>query len=323
MEERDTNFEEKIMRQQYNNMATFPYHSEGQSEANRGHRQNAVALYDYWQQPSNSFSADSASSSSLSSGSFDHSSEGSPASSPDSRWRPSGASLPPIHHHHYHHHGGQFPRDHRSKKISSPPTTLPKWEPAQCVALDAEMVGVGQYGEDSSIARVVIVDWYGNVLFDEYIKQTQQVTDYRTFISGITEGDLDGAKLSLRDARKHILKILYGRFLIGHGLRNDLKALGISHPWWLIRDVSVRFATQSPAHTVLVNLINFSSRLRAMSLSCSRWVQIRHSGLENSRIFQWKSWGRTFKSMASLIALSRMQWQPWICIKASRRIGRG
>ena len=102
------------------------------------------------------------------------------------------------------------------------------------------MVGVGRYGEDSSIARVVLVDWHGKVLFDEYIKQTQAVTDYRTFVSGITESDLSGAKLSLRDARKCILKILYGRFLIGHGLRNDLNALGISHPWWLIRDVSVR-----------------------------------------------------------------------------------
>lgn len=103
------------------------------------------------------------------------------------------------------------------------------------------MVGVGQYGEDSSVARVVIVDWNGSILFDEYIKQTQQVTDYRTFVSGITQEDLEGAKLSLRDARKQVLRILYGRFLIGHGLRNDLKALGLSHPWWLIRDVSVIF----------------------------------------------------------------------------------
>ena len=228
----------------------FPYSSDGYFEANRTYGQNnAMAQYDYWQHhPSNSFSADSASSSS--SGSFDHSSEGSPVSSPaDRRWRAvpsvqlaSGPDYPPNQHpHHYPHHpgGGHFSREPRPKKSNSSPTILPQWEPAQCVALDAEMVGVGRYGEDSSIARVVIVDWDGNVLFDEYIKQTQQVTDYRTFVSGITEDDLSGAKLSLRDARKCILKILYGRLLIGHGLRNDLNALGMSHPWWLIRDVSV------------------------------------------------------------------------------------
>lgn len=100
------------------------------------------------------------------------------------------------------------------------------------------MVGVGQYGQNSSIARVVIIDWEGEILFDEYIKQTQAVTDYRTFISGITPEVLSGATYSLRDARKKILRILYGKFLIGHALKNDLKALGISHPWWLIRDVS-------------------------------------------------------------------------------------
>jgi len=159
------------------------------------------------------------------------------------------------HHHQYTHSQPSSPKSTSTSSLSSSPQqqhplryrkkgsgaapTLAKWEPDHCVALDAEMVGVGQYGEDSAIARVVIVDWYGTVLFDEYIKQTQPVTDYRTFISGITKGDLDGAELSLRDARKQILKILYGRLLIGHGLRNDLKALGLSHPWWLIRDVSL------------------------------------------------------------------------------------
>ena len=79
------------------------------------------------------------------------------------------------------------------KKSKALPQEIPPWKPEQCVALDAEMVGVGQYGQNSSIARVVIIDWSGEVLFDEYIKQTQPVTDYRTFISGITPEIMDEA----------------------------------------------------------------------------------------------------------------------------------
>ena len=118
------------------------------------------------------------------------------------------------------------------------PKQLPDWCPENCVSLDAEMVGVGRYGEESSVARVVLVDYDGKVLFDQYIKQTQPVLDYRTFVSGITPAHLATASWSLRMARKRILKLLYGRLLIGHALRNDLQSLGISHPWYLIRDVS-------------------------------------------------------------------------------------
>lgn len=198
-------------------------------------------VYDHWYQvgSSNSWSTDSSSLSSESSTSFD-SNETSPLSTTIYRreernsWSPSPApTSAPLNF-----HGYVAPPLSKRKFGSLPPQALPSWTPQQCVALDAEMVGVGQHGEDSSVARVVIVNWYGTVLFDEYIKQTQTVTDYRTFVSGITEDQLSYATLSLRNARKRILKILYGRFLIGHALKNDLQALGISHPWWLIRDVS-------------------------------------------------------------------------------------
>jgi RNA exonuclease 4 len=118
------------------------------------------------------------------------------------------------------------------------PKQIPSWLPEQCVALDAEMVGVGMGGQNSSVARVTVIDWHGRVLFDEHIQQQQPVTDYRTFVSGVTEEHLQNAKMTFLDARTEILRILYGRFLIGHALKNDLTALGISHPWWLIRDTA-------------------------------------------------------------------------------------
>ncbi len=239
------------MNQPFYVMKTDNLPSDVQYDVNHHHNHqmygssSAVSIHDYWYQagPSNSWSADSMSSSSESSISVDQC-EGvsSPSSSHSGNrneriaWRPKSASSPFSS---IYTPGGYLPsRDIKRKCFSSPPRSIPTWSPSQCVALDAEMVGVGQYGEDSSVARVVIVDWDGHVLFDKYIKQTQHVTDYRTFISGIKPEHLSSAKITFRDARKQILSILYGRFLIGHALKNDLKALGISHPWWLIRDVS-------------------------------------------------------------------------------------
>jgi len=106
------------------------------------------------------------------------------------------------------------------------------------VALDCEMVGVGINSSRSSLARVVIVNWRGQRLFDEYIQQSEPITDYRTFVSGITEQDLQHATMPLNICRIRVSKILFDHILVGHGLENDLHALGIDHPWWMIRDTA-------------------------------------------------------------------------------------
>jgi RNA exonuclease 4 len=100
------------------------------------------------------------------------------------------------------------------------------------------MVGIGPGGYQSSVARVTVIDWNEHVLFDQHVQQTQTVTDYRTFVSGITEQDLQDATMSFEDCRAYVLQLLDNRILVGHALKNDLKVLDISHPWWLTRDTA-------------------------------------------------------------------------------------
>jgi len=104
------------------------------------------------------------------------------------------------------------------------------------VALDCEMVGVG-HNDRSSLARVCIVDWDGTTLLDLYVKQRQDVTDYRTFVSGITEEHLNSEyAVQFEECQRRVKDILKNKILVGHALRNDLTALRISHPWFQLRD---------------------------------------------------------------------------------------
>jgi RNA exonuclease 4 len=74
---------------------------------------------------------------------------------------------------------------------------------------------------------------------DEYVKQTRKVIDYRTFVSGINEIDLQlNASLTIEDVRQKVQSILADKILVGHALKNDLRALGITHPWYATRDTA-------------------------------------------------------------------------------------
>ena len=115
---------------------------------------------------------------------------------------------------------------------------LSKEEQAKYVALDCEMVGVGPHGKRSSVARVTLVDFDGSVILDEMILQEQEVTDFRTFVSGITKEDLENATWTLSSIREMLQGLLADKILVGHALKNDLRALGISHPWYSIRDTA-------------------------------------------------------------------------------------
>ena len=114
---------------------------------------------------------------------------------------------------------------------------VPDEEKARYVAMDCEMVGVGWCGQRSSLARVVMVNWAGETLLDLYVQQTLPVTDYREDVSGITPNDLcSDDTVSFSECRARVLAILDGMILVGHGLKADLRALGITHPWYDTRD---------------------------------------------------------------------------------------
>ena len=70
--------------------------------------------------------------------------------------------------------------------------------------------------------RVCIINNFGVVILDAYVRPAAPVTDFRTKYSGVRKRNLVGAP-SLQEVRPRVAKLIAGRVLIGHALHNDFK----------------------------------------------------------------------------------------------------
>ncbi len=104
--------------------------------------------------------------------------------------------------------------------------------------MDCEFVGIGSDGKTSALARVSIVNFYGYTILDTFVKPKEHVTDWRTWVSGVTAAHMKDA-ISFQDAQKQVADLMKNRILIGHSIQNDLKVLMLSHPRYAIRDTSM------------------------------------------------------------------------------------
>ncbi|XP_047522985.1 RNA exonuclease 4-like [Pieris napi] len=105
------------------------------------------------------------------------------------------------------------------------------------IAMDCEMVGIGYNGDDHMIARVSLVNKFGDCIYDKFVKPREEVVDYRTSISGVRKEDLlNGEDFII--VQKEVSEILKGRIVVGHSLKTDLSVLFLSHPKKCIRDTS-------------------------------------------------------------------------------------
>lgn len=102
-------------------------------------------------------------------------------------------------------------------------------EPKKLVALDCEMCKtVNGY----AVTRVALIDRDHNALINELVKPADEITDYVTHISGVSEKSLIGINTTLSDIQKKIQSYVDGdTILVGHGLVNDMKCLKMRHPY--------------------------------------------------------------------------------------------
>ncbi|KAG9030841.1 3'-5' exonuclease [Tulasnella sp. JGI-2019a] len=153
-------------------------------------------------------------------------------------------------------------------------------KPGKYLAIDCEMVGLGPKGSRGSLARVSVVNFLGAVIFDAYVEQTEEVTDYRTKWSGIRAADLSGSHTkSFDEVQKTVQGLLTNRVLVGHAVHNDLQALMLSHPSISTRDTQrcVELRTKYPS-TVTLSLSMLAKNELELDIQ-----QDGHSSLEDAR----------------------------------------
>ncbi|KIJ63507.1 hypothetical protein HYDPIDRAFT_92003 [Hydnomerulius pinastri MD-312] len=164
--------------------------------------------------------------------------------------------------------------------------------PGKYLALDCEMVGVGLDGEESSLARVSIVNYSGAVVLDVFVRQRERVVDYRTQWSGVRSGDLGGGATPFEEVQKTVAELIKDRILVGHAVHNDLKALLLSHPSPQTRD------TQSLAHKHRVS----KSRRPALRVLVRQELGVGIQGGEHSSITD-------ARATMALFRLHKKQWE--------------
>ncbi|EEP75888.1 RNA exonuclease 4 [Uncinocarpus reesii 1704] len=154
----------------------------------------------------------------------------------------------------------------------------PTAEVGKYIAIDCEMVGVGPNPDrDSALARVSIVNFTGDQVYDSFVKPKETVTDWRTKVSGITPMSMIDAR-SFEEVQKDVAELLDGRILIGHAVSNDLNALLLSHPKRDIRDTSSHIPYRKIAGGAKPRLKVLAAELLGVTIQGAA-----HSSVEDAR----------------------------------------
>ncbi|ODV77553.1 uncharacterized protein CANTADRAFT_55802 [Suhomyces tanzawaensis NRRL Y-17324] len=100
-------------------------------------------------------------------------------------------------------------------------------EGSHTFALDCEFC---QAASGKVLTRISLINFQGEVLLDQFVKPEEEITDYLTKYSGITEEKLKDVTTTLKDVQKMVLEIVAkGDILIGHSLESDLNVMRIKH----------------------------------------------------------------------------------------------
>ncbi|CAG8529310.1 10316_t:CDS:2 [Funneliformis mosseae] len=165
-----------------------------------------------------------------------------------------------------------------SSLVSEVSSTNNKTKIGKYVAIDCEMVGVGPGGIQSALAKVTIVNYYGVIILDKYVRPIERVTDFRTEISGITPKLLVNSH-DFKQVQQEVYNIIKDRIVVGHALHHDFKMLMLDHPRKMIRDTSLYKPFRQITKGKTPSLKRLASEELGMTIQTGR-----HSSVEDAQV---------------------------------------
>ena len=103
------------------------------------------------------------------------------------------------------------------------------------------------------LARVSIINFKGELIYDELFKPDVQITNYNTQFSGITEDTLRNVTKTIQNLHEDLSGIMSAEtILVGHSLENDLNAMRLIHE--RVIDTSVLFLRRNGSKMKLKTL---------------------------------------------------------------------
>ncbi|EPS36050.1 hypothetical protein H072_10477 [Dactylellina haptotyla CBS 200.50] len=166
-----------------------------------------------------------------------------------------------------------------STSTATPSSSAKSSEAGRYIAIDCEMVGVGPQGnEQSALARVSLVNYNGHCVLDTFVKPKERVTDWRTWVSGVSAKDMDIA-VTLEEAQRKVHEIIDGKILIGHAIHHDLDAMFLSHPKRDVRDTARHPPFRKIAKQKNPGLKRLAKELLGVDIQSAA-----HSSIEDARV---------------------------------------
>ncbi|OHE94045.1 RNA exonuclease 4 [Colletotrichum orchidophilum] len=146
------------------------------------------------------------------------------------------------------------------------------------IAIDCEMVGVGDGGYESVLARVSIVDFHGRQVYDSYVRPQERVTDWRSAVSGILPKHMRFAR-DFDDVQREVAALLKDRIVVAHDIKHDLDVLKLSHPSKDIRDTAKHPAFRQYSNGGKPALRRLAEELLKVTIQGGA-----HSSIEDARV---------------------------------------
>ncbi|TRM56854.1 ribonuclease H-like domain-containing protein [Schizophyllum amplum] len=174
-------------------------------------------------------------------------------------------------------------------------------QPGKFLAMDCEMVGVGPEGAESSLARVSLVNFYGAVVLDVFVRQRERVVDYRTHVSGVREKDMIGAR-PFEEVQKQVSELLKDKILVGHAVHNDMQALLLSHPRGSTRDTQFFAGKLKLTRSTRIALRALVQQELGMTIQAGE-----HSSVTDAR------------ATMAVFRLHRREWEAWAAAQGRKR----